>query len=168
MVRVQSFRHFYLKHELRLCRRAINHCNFPFIISRIENQFLKPCYIMYKSLLLILILGLVSENLGQSGGGICSWYGAEGEIPPGWPTACGNGFDRFAMAAAHPNLPCGTRIRVTNRSNGKSVIVEINDRGPFVPGRVVDLTFGAFGLVENHDKGLMECDYDVVRPNSID
>lgn len=97
--------------------------------------------------------------------GICSWYGAEGEIPPGWPTACNEPFDRFAMkAASWPELPCGTKIRVTNEANGKSVIVTINDRfGGASRDRIVDLTYGAFGHIENHDVGLVHrCKYEVI------
>lgn len=71
----------------------------------------------------------------------------------------GETFDRFAMRAAHKTLPFGTRIRVINKNNGRSVDVTINDRGPFVQGRIVDLTFGAFGLIENRDVGVVQCSY---------
>lgn len=91
--------------------------------------------------------------------GLCSWYGAEGEIPPGYVLPSGETFDRFAMKAAHKTLPFGTRIRVTNKSNGRSVDVTINDRGPFVASRIVDLTFGAFGQIENRDVGVTQCSY---------
>ncbi|KAG4071401.1 hypothetical protein HA402_011555 [Bradysia odoriphaga] len=91
--------------------------------------------------------------------GQCSWYGAEGEIPPGFVLPSGETFDRFAMKAAHKTLPFGTRIRVTNKNNGRSVDVTINDRGPFVQGRIVDLTFGAFGLIDNTDVGVVPCSY---------
>jgi rare lipoprotein A len=97
--------------------------------------------------------------------GICSWYGAEGEIPPGWPTACGEPFDRFAMkAASWPELPCGTRIRVTDEDTGRNVIVTVNDRFGGAPSeRIVDLTYGAFGQIGNHDAGLIRnCKYEVV------
>lgn len=58
--------------------------------------------------------------------------------------ACGGGrFNPSAMTAAHKTLPCGTKLKVTNPSNGKSVIVTINDRGPYVKGRVLDLSRGA-------------------------
>lgn len=94
--------------------------------------------------------------------GMCSWYGAEGEIPPGFVLPSGEIFDRFAMKAAHKTLPFGTRIRVTNKSNGRSVEVTINDRGPFVPGRIVDLTFGAFGQIDNRDVGVVPCSYTTI------
>jgi rare lipoprotein A len=72
--------------------------------------------------------------------GHASWYG------PGFHgrrTANGERFNQYAMTAAHKSLPFGTRMRVTNLVNGRSVIVRINDRGPFIPGRVLDLSQGA-------------------------
>lgn len=56
------------------------------------------------------------------------------------PTASGERFSRGAMTAAHRRLPFGTRVRVTNKKNGRSVVVRINDRGPFIRGRIIDLT----------------------------
>ena len=55
--------------------------------------------------------------------------------------------DGGALTAAHRTLPCGTRVRVTNKSNGQSVTVTINDRGPFVNGRVIDLTPAAANAI---------------------
>ena len=72
--------------------------------------------------------------------GIASWYG------PGFrgqPTASGEIYNQNALTAAHPTLPLGTRVEVTNLANGKSVQVRINDRGPFVRGRTIDLSRGA-------------------------
>ena len=67
------------------------------------------------------------------------------------------------MTAAHKTLPFGTNIRVKNGANGKTVTVRINDRGPFTPGRIVDLTYAAFGVVEDRGKGLInDCSYVVV------
>ena len=57
--------------------------------------------------------------------------------------ACGGRFNPSAMTAAHKTLPCGTKVRVTNSRNGKSVVVTINDRGPFVRGRIIDLSKAA-------------------------
>jgi rare lipoprotein A len=73
--------------------------------------------------------------LAQSGG--ASWYG------PGFHghrTANGERFNTHAFTAAHRSLPFGARVRVTNTDNGRSVVVRINDRGPFVGGRVIDLS----------------------------
>ena len=58
----------------------------------------------------------------------------------GTRVACGGSLEENALTAAHKSLPCGSRARVTNKTNGKSVVVVINDRGPFVHGRVIDLT----------------------------
>jgi len=72
--------------------------------------------------------------------GEASFYGKEFN---GRPTASGERFDMHALTAAHRTLPFGTRVRVTNLANGKSVIVRINDRGPHVRARIIDLSYGA-------------------------
>jgi rare lipoprotein A len=72
--------------------------------------------------------------------GIASWYGGRHH---GGPTASGQRYNQWAMTAAHRKLPFGTLVRVTNVKNGKSCIVRINDRGPFVRGRVIDLSAAA-------------------------
>jgi rare lipoprotein A len=72
--------------------------------------------------------------------GLASWYGPELD---GSRTASGEVFRPSEMTAAHPSLPIGTRVRVTNLENGRSVVVRINDRGPFVDGRVLDVSRGA-------------------------
>ncbi len=69
--------------------------------------------------------------------GIASWYGIE---YAGKPTASGEPFNPEDMTAAHRTLPFGTVVKVTNTHNGKHVIVRINDRGPFVRGRIIDLS----------------------------
>jgi rare lipoprotein A len=72
--------------------------------------------------------------------GVASWYG------PGFHgnrTANGEIYDQYEITAAHPSLPLGTRAMVTNLENGRSVEVRINDRGPFVGGRAIDLSYGA-------------------------
>jgi len=68
--------------------------------------------------------------------GVASVYSHES----GSGTASGQKLDREAFTAAHRTLPFGTKVKVTNKSNGRSVIVTINDRGPFVRGRVIDVT----------------------------
>lgn len=78
--------------------------------------------------------------VGHTESGVASWYGAQGEFPPGQLTANGEVFDWFAMTAAHKTLPFGTVVKVNNLDNGKSVEVRINDRGPYVHGRNLDLT----------------------------
>jgi len=72
--------------------------------------------------------------------GLASWYGASGQNAL---TASGEPFDPKAMTAAHPSLPFGTVIRVTRISNGRTVKVRVNDRGPFANGRIIDLSVSA-------------------------
>lgn len=72
--------------------------------------------------------------------GIASYYA---EHHHGRKTASGEIFNMHAMTAAHKTLPLGSRVKVTNANNGKSVIVKINDRGPYIKGRVIDLSKGA-------------------------
>lgn len=80
---------------------------------------------------------------------MASWYGVEEQ---GRATASGELMDPEAMTAAHRTLPFGSVVRVTDRNNGQTVEVVINDRGPFVRGRIIDLSFGAareLGMVES-------------------
>ena len=72
--------------------------------------------------------------------GIASWYGRKFQ---GQRTASGEIYDMFAMTAAHPTLPIPSYARVTNLKNGKSVVVRINDRGPFHSDRIIDLSYAA-------------------------
>jgi rare lipoprotein A len=69
--------------------------------------------------------------------GMASWYGR------GQGTASGERFDKRAMTAAHRSFPMNTRVRVTNQRNGRAVILRINDRGPFVRGRIIDVSEAA-------------------------
>ncbi|MEN3303954.1 MAG: rare lipoprotein [Micromonosporaceae bacterium] len=85
-----------------------------------------------------------------------SYYGT------GQTTANGEHFDPNGYTAAHKTLPFNTRIRVTNTSNGKSVVVRINDRGPFVNGRCLDLTPVAFGVIASVSNGVVSVKYEVL------
>jgi rare lipoprotein A len=87
----------------------------------------------------------VQRELGR---GLASWYGARFH---GRPTASGEKFDMHQLTAAHPTLPFGTIVRVRSLVNGRTVDVRINDRGPFIKRRVIDLSRGAaqaLGLIE--------------------
>ena len=88
--------------------------------------------------------------------GIASFYWQEQK------TANGERFDKMAMTAAHKSLPFGTRVKVTNRNNGRSVVVRINDRGPFKPGRVIDLSYAAADAIGMRDKGLVPVKVEVI------
>jgi rare lipoprotein A len=72
--------------------------------------------------------------------GVGSWYGRKFH---GQKTASGEPYDMYAMTAAHPTLPIPSYVRVTNPANGRSVVVRVNDRGPYVRGRVADLSHAA-------------------------
>ena len=89
---------------------------------------------------------VVEELVGHA-----SWYGADFH---GEPTASGEPFDMTELTAAHPTLPFGTRVRVTNQSNGRSVVVRINDRGPFSGRRIIDLSRKAAELIGIRAKGV--------------
>ena len=92
--------------------------------------------------------------------GRASWYG---KFFHGKPTASGESYDMYRFTAAHPALPLGTWVRVTNLQNEKSVIVRVNDRGPVVPGRIIDLSYGAAQSLEMREKGIQRVRLDIVR-----
>jgi rare lipoprotein A len=70
----------------------------------------------------------------------------------------------YDMTAAHPTLPLGSYVRVTNLRNGKAVVVRVNDRGPVVPDRIIDLSYGAAQVLQFKEKGLQRVRLDVVKP----
>jgi peptidoglycan lytic transglycosylase len=90
--------------------------------------------------------------------GMASYYGTES----GSQTASGAHFNPSAMTAAHRTLPFGTKVRVTNKRNGRSVVVTINDRGPFVRGRVIDLSTGAAGVIGMRGAGVAPVSLEVL------
>ena len=95
--------------------------------------------------------------------GTASWYG---EYFVGRPTASGEDFDMYDMTAAHPTLPLGTYVRVTNLRNGRAVVVKVNDRGPVVPGRIIDLSYGAAQVLQFEQRGLQKVRLDLVKPRT--
>jgi rare lipoprotein A len=82
-------------------------------------------------------------------------------------TANGETFDPSTLTAAHKTLPFNTRVRVTNVANGSSVVVRINDRGPFVSGRCLDLSRAAFGTIANLRTGVVDVRYEVLGANGM-
>jgi rare lipoprotein A len=95
--------------------------------------------------------------------GIASWYGRKFH---GQKTSIGETYDMYAMTAAHPTLPLPSYARVTNVASGKSVIVRVNDRGPFLHGRIIDLSFVAahrLGIAQN---GSGEVDVQAILPGT--
>lgn len=95
---------------------------------------------------------------GKTQSGMASYYGTES----GSQTASGQRFNPSAMTAAHRTLPFGTRVRVTNKRNGRSVIVTINDRGPFIRGRIIDLSTGAAGVIGMRSSGVAPVTVEVL------
>jgi rare lipoprotein A len=89
--------------------------------------------------------------------GLASFY------TEGTQTASGEKFDTNELTAAHPTLPFGTRLRVTNVATGRSVTVRINDRGPYVAGRVVDVSYSAAQSLGMVGKGIANVKLDVVQ-----
>jgi rare lipoprotein A len=89
--------------------------------------------------------------------GVASFY-TEGQ-----QTASGEKFDTNDLTAAHPTLPFGTRLRVTNVASGRSVTVRVNDRGPYVPGRVVDVSHSAADALGMVGSGIAKVKLDVVQ-----
>lgn len=83
--------------------------------------------------------------------GLASWYGSDFH---GKRTASGHVYNMYGVSAAHKTLPLGTRVRVTNLRNNASVVLVINDRGPFVRGRVIDLSYGAARALDTVDRGV--------------
>jgi len=90
--------------------------------------------------------------------GTASWYG---EYFEGRATASGEPFHMYELTAAHPTLPLGTWVLVTNLSNGRRIFVRINDRGPIVPGRIIDLSYSAAQALAFQQKGLQQVRLDL-------
>ena len=92
--------------------------------------------------------------------GVASWYGADFH---GKPTSCGEPYDMYAMTAAHKTLPLGSYVKVTNLQNGRSAVLRINDRGPFVGGRIIDLSCRAAQELGSYGKGLAKVRVEAVQ-----
>ena len=91
--------------------------------------------------------------------GKASWYGPKFH---GRTTANGETFNSYGLTAAHRSLPFGTKVKVTNLRNGRSVIVRINDRGPFIKGRIIDLSTGAAQKLNMVGSGLANVQIDIL------
>src|SRR5580700_3377829 len=95
--------------------------------------------------------------------GTASWYGEQFQ---GKQTASGELFDMRDFTAAHPKLPLGTYVKVTNLRNGKAVVVRINDRGPVVDGRIIDLSYNAARALGFKELGLQNVRLDIYQPTN--
>ena len=92
--------------------------------------------------------------------GLASWYGGKHH---GGPTASGEKFDKRALTAAHKTLRMHSKVKVTNKRNGRTVIVRINDRGPYVKGRIIDLSERAAEILGMIDAGVVPVKIELVR-----
>lgn len=95
--------------------------------------------------------------------GNASWYGKRFH---GRATASGEDFDMFELTAAHRQLPLGTYVKVTDLRNGKWIIVRINDRGPYIRGRIMDLSYSAARMLDFH-AGVERVRLDIVKPETV-
>jgi len=102
---------------------------------------------------------IASRRGGRSYRGMASFYGYDGS---GNKTASGERFNPEKMTAAHRSLPFGTKVRVTNVNNGRSVVVRINDRGPFIGGRIIDLSHGAARVIQMIGRGVAPVKIEVL------
>lgn len=91
--------------------------------------------------------------------GLASWYGSEFH---GRPTSSKEIYDMNDLTAAHPTLPFGTYVMITNLNNGQSTIVRINDRGPFIPGRIIDLSYAAARVIGAVGPGVIPVRLEVI------
>lgn len=110
---------------------------------------------------MILLVGLILSPVKSFAScGVASWYG------PGFHnkiTASGERFNKFEMTAAHKSLPFGSIVKVTRVKTGDTIIVKINDRGPFISGRVLDLSEKAAYKLGIKDKGTSKVCLEVIR-----
>jgi rare lipoprotein A len=97
-----------------------------------------------------VVMGFSLAPIAIAETGQASWYGLEG----GSVTATGKRYNPGGMTAAHRTLPFGSRVRVTNLSNGRSVVVTINDRGPYTGGRIIDLSAAAASVIGIRSSGV--------------
>ena len=100
--------------------------------------------------------------------GKMSWYSVKTNF--GTATASGEKFTNHGHTAAHKKLKLGTKVRVTNLANGQSKILRINDRGPYKPGRIIDVSVGMSrgGHLDFHQDGVVQCKVEVLEPVEVE
>ena len=137
------------------------------IVNRIKNKFLRIskgflCVLIFFTLLECSSVPAKSDSnwVGYTESGKASYYAMKFQSKK---TASGELYDKAKKTAAHKKLPFGTKVKVTNTKNSKSVIVKINDRGPFVKGLIVDLSGSAFSRIANFDAGVIEVKIEVIK-----
>ena len=126
------------------------------------QSLIKFSKLIFVSFLFILSINQATAKTNWEGytqKGKASYYADKYE---GRKTASGELFKQNGKTAAHKKLPFGTKVKVTNIKNGKSVVVTINDRGPFSKGRIIDLTKSAFNTIGNTSAGVLETKIEVI------
>ena len=111
------------------------------------------------SILAIAITGLAHLQVKAASGCTSASHYGVGDGYHGQTTANGERYNAYGKSVAHRWLPFGTRLRVTNQQTGKSVIVRVNDRGPYVGGRDLDLSYGAFASIASPSQGVVSVCY---------
>jgi rare lipoprotein A len=105
---------------------------------------------------------IVKDPSNFSEVGLATWYGDEAQ---GKRTATGESYDPDALSAAHPTLPLPSYVRVTNLANGRQIVVRVNDRGPYMPGRIIDLSRAAGDRLNISNNTRVRVDYIQVAPD---
>jgi rare lipoprotein A len=119
------------------------------------------CRRLFSLWILLLLLSTFCFALEQEG--LASWYGGKFQ---GRRTASGEIFDTNQFTAAHKTLAFGTIVKVTNLENGQTTVVRINDRGPFIPGRIIDLSRAAAAAIGLAGQGVARVRIEVLDPDS--
>jgi len=96
--------------------------------------------------------------------GTASWYG---KAFHGRPTASGEDYDMFQLTAAHRSLPLGTYVKVTNLRNGKWAVLKVNDRGPYVGNRILDVSYGAAHALNFRGRGVERVKVEVIESQTV-
>jgi rare lipoprotein A len=111
-----------------------------------------------------LTKGQADLDIGMKERGIASWYGDDFH---GWVTASGEMYDMHRLTAAHRTLPLGTIVRVTNVVNGRHVVIRVNDRGPYVNGRILDVSYAAAKRLDMLRDGISAIQLEVVGQHGL-
>jgi rare lipoprotein A len=139
-----------------------NLADIPDAVPKIEPLSLRgnpPWYEVFGKRYTVL-----ATSVGYRERGVASWYGPDFHAKA---TSSGEIYDMYAMTAAHKTLPLPCYARVTNLSNGRSVIVRINDRGPFVANRIIDLSYTAAHKLDMTRAGTVFVEVEVLTPGTL-
>lgn len=117
--------------------------------------------LMLKKIALICLVLIAPVSASAATCGYASHYGV-GDGFNGRTTANGEQFNAYGRTVAHRWLPFGTRLEVINQHNGASIIVRVNDRGPYYGNRILDLSYGAFNQIASPSRGIAKICYKVI------